>query len=245
MATDEKKRRKISIDFDNDTEILLDSHKRGLNGASYSTMINDLVRSMYGLRPQVKKALSDAVESLFEKTIQERPDFGSMYEGERNAVLLQCDNIYQFLNDGISLNNADTPNIHMIKVDLQNAYALLPSDWIRIEWDNEKNSNFVGVIETKNSAKFGGIPHFYFTSKKEIYHLSETEENAILERCITEYPLFREILAKRVPLIKENGKIKNFKEYDAAPLPGFFSIPEDGTQSTFPFGAKIVRQYDE
>ena len=34
MATDEKKRRKISIDFDNDTEILLDSHKRGLNGAS-------------------------------------------------------------------------------------------------------------------------------------------------------------------------------------------------------------------
>ena len=46
---EEKKRKKISIDFDYDVEMLLDAHKRGRNGVSYASMINEIVRAMFGL----------------------------------------------------------------------------------------------------------------------------------------------------------------------------------------------------
>ena len=238
---EEKKRKKISIDFDYDVEMLLDAHKRGRNGVSYASMINEIVRAMFGLEPQAKAVLNNAIQKAFNEQLKTRTDPGSFSELERQKLLTRYDNIYRFINDGLSLASPVINTINMVTITLKDSRAIVPDNWIRIDWDPASQSNYVGVIETRNGAKFGGVPHFYFTSRKEIHLLSDIEEDAILNRCIQEYPLFREILDSRVTPIKVENKITNLKELDEAPQPGLFSLPYDGSPTAFTFGAKLIK----
>lgn len=235
-----KTRKKKSIDFDYDVEILLDEHKRERNGASYASMINEIVRAMFGLERQAKEVLNDAIQNAFNEQLEVRTDPGSFGELERLKLLTRYDNIYRFINGGLSLTSPATNTINMVIISLKDSYAIVPDNWIKIDWDLKSESNYIGVIETINGAKFGSIPHFYFTSKEEIHLLSDVETDAILNRCTQEYPLFREILDSRVTPIKVGDIITNLKEVDDAPRLEFFSLPNEGESSRFAYGAKLI-----
>lgn len=74
--------------------------------------------------------------------------------------------------------------------------------------------------------------------------------NAILEQAVLAYPKFRKILNLRVdPIYESNGLMLNKKEWEEAPCPGVFFIPEANnpymSNRDYPFGAKVFRTKSE
>lgn len=243
MAFNIEKRRKISVDIAPDVEKLLEQAKKE-GGMSYTNTINELIRAALGLKPELRRSLSEFLESEYQKAGSQTHLPGSFAYEDQRETLIQLDRLYSLLNQNASIDERPAPQqVDMQSIAIKGGTLTVPRDWIRIEWDKPADSPYAGVVETRNDIKYD-IPHFFFTSKKEISELTDFEEDAILKCCCEEYPAFREVLDRQVTPVYEDGRMTNLKEYRQAPEPGVFAIPFDGSRGDderdYPYGAKIV-----
>ena len=239
-----EKRRKISVDIDADVEKLLEQNKRGERGMSYTSTINELIRAVLGLKPELRRTLSEFCEEEYRKANSEAHLPGSFAYEDQRETLIQLDRLYCLLNQNVSIDERPAPKqVKMQRIAIKSGTLIVPEDWILVEWDEASDSDYVGVIETRNGSKYD-LPHFFFHSRKEISELTDIEEETVLKHCCEVYPAFREVLRRRVKPVFEDGIMVNREEYRVAPEPGIFGIPVAGSRGDderdYPYGAMII-----
>jgi len=137
----------------------------------------------------------------------------------------------------------------MKKYKLLDGYLECPSDWIVLNPSEAESCKYAGVVECRNSTKYG-IPTFvFFSNYRYGCDYDHSYYDHINEMCVKAWPKFQEIIdAQVIPIPDPNKKfpyIKNQKEYLESPIIGYFNIFEDGETDDPPYGVVIVRTPSE
>ena len=132
---------------------------------------------------------------------------------------------------------------------MKDGYLIIPKEWIVLNEEDAMYCRYAGVVECRNSAKYG-IPHFVFFTHAEYGRDYDTD--LINEMCCNAWPKFKDIMAQQVEPIKDPekpGEYLNVQEHLASPYIGYFSIDEADSGlrdiEDMPYGAMIVRTSTE
>ena len=211
-------------------------------GVTYGFLINKIISSVCCMPEDVKKVFLDACESQCEYI-----DEQLISAGEYEAKTLKKKKGYyeefaRLINKGEDWNSDQKPK--MTKYKLSDGCLVCPSDWIVLNPEIEGKVPYAGVVECRNSVKFG-IPTFvFFTAYPDGSHYDNTYCNSINELCVKVWPKFQEIIDAQinpVPDPERKGFYLNQKEFLESPIIGYFSIFENGEIEDPPCGAVIVR----
>lgn len=233
--------KKASIDFDSDSIRILDELKGQFRARSNSAIITMLLRIFGELDKEVREELASFCISQTSKIV--KTGAGNDYNIEDAlARKEQYQNIIDFLTIGQGIKVKEEN--HMKKRFISNGYCLVPEDWIEITFDRAEDSEYVGVVEVRNGAKFD-VPHFYFFSQKPIRFMTDAERTLIEKACSRISEEYKKAMRYCVEAVEdEDGCIINEKEWMSAPQSGIFQIGVHGSKETFPYGAMIYRTDD-
>lgn len=240
---------KLTIDLSDENRTILEDIKKK-SRSPYGNTINYLIKTFCNIPDSVKKELLEAIKPLIKKTQDQLVEAEIFKFKELTEKAQAYIDIATFLNDGQStfMNETDTSK-SMKKIPIKNGYLICPTDYIIINPEDAENMEYAGVIECRNSDKFG-IPHLlFFTNKKYNSEYDSLYEDSILHQCCKIYPRFSEIMDMQVTPIddpEKPGFTLNAKEWMNAPTIGFFHVyiqddPRYGRNYNPPDGTRIVR----
>ena len=134
--------------------------------------------------------------------------------------------------------------------NLKNGYVEYPENWIVLKnlFGSSETCLYAGVVEARNSTKYG-IPHFlFFSDKKYAKDYSDEMELKIFEACKKAWPAFEEFEKMERPLPDFSDQ-NEAKKWDEAPCIHLFHIIEKGDpiydqEYDPPYGAQIIRSND-
>jgi len=235
---------KLSIDLEPDNLEALKRMKAEA-GWPYGNTINNLLALLSipkSIKTEIYEFIKTQLRSLYKQADSEEI-FGL---NEINEKIKAYTDMAALLNRGVRLTVDDLREDPMKKIKIEDGYLIVPSDWIDINPDDAENMPYAGVIECRNSKKYG-IPHFVFHTWHEKACDYDTDE--INKMCVKAYPEFKEIMQKQVTPEQDPehpGLILNEQAFMDAPTIGHFSIyvqddPTYGSNYKPPAGAKIVR----
>lgn len=230
-----EEKKKLSIDFEMNNYNVMGAfgkkHKMG-----NSSIINYLVEHFLQLAPDVKRKLSKATHEALEEYKAKYAECEPYEEKEIEKQIGILRDLELFFTNGKGYADEEK----MKKVQIENGYALFPSDWVCIDEDNAKNCQYVGVIEVMNGKEYN-MPHFVFFSEFPINEIRGDSEDELYDKVENEFPKFKNIRAMQVePVYDEDHNILNAELWRKAPTIGIFSMPTYGVHSSFPAGAMIV-----
>lgn len=234
---------KFSFDINGENKKALDNLTDNLS-SKYGPIINLLISTFCRMPEDIKQAFLDF---CFEKVeeLENQEKVAGEYEKKglekEKAYYLQ---VAKIINVGDELELQDEKS-RMVKIELKEGYLVCPADWILLNLEQAKNCHYAGVVECRNSEKYG-IPHFVFFSNRQYgTDYDDAFINDVNEMCVSAWPGFREkVLEKQVrpiPDPENRGSYLNGKEYLAAPIVGHFHIYENGEIEEPPYGAVIVK----
>lgn len=95
-------------------------------------------------------------------------------------------------------------------------------EWVVVNPDREHQASYACVISVRNTPE--GIPHFLYFLDKAVNKLSRDELDRIDEEIVQVFPLYQEVLDKKVPPIMEGGRCVNAEAHLVSPYPGYFNL---------------------
>lgn len=233
---------KFSFDIGGENKLVLDNLTEKFN-AKYGPIINMLITMFCRMPEDIKESFLDfcTLKKIeLEKQQKDEDIYWRMDIEEKKEYYL---NIAKIINGGVDLKFNDRDN-RMKKIELKEGYLTYPSDWILLNSGMANQCYYAGVVECRNSEKYG-VPHFVFFS-------DENYDDAFCEKinkmCVKAWPEFQKIIEMQVEPIfdpEKPGRCINVEEHLASPYIGHFHIQEEGAPWNPPFGAVIVRRNRE
>jgi len=237
---------KFSLDVSGENKRVLDE-LTAASGLKYGPFINKIIEIFCRMPVQIK--------SVFEETcireLKEIKRIISVSSGFEKAKLEKNQAYYEEILRLINRGKYEMAEdkVQMIKIPLKSGYLIIPNDWIVVNPERAKSCLYAGVVECRNSEKYG-IPHFVFFSDYKFgseYTDEFTDEIDAL--CCKSWPEFSNIIekSKQNELIRDPerpGYFLNIEAHLAAPIIGYFSIDESDKalrKNSLPYGAMIVR----
>lgn len=239
---------KLTIDLTEKNRETLDKIKTDQR-SSYGTTINELIEVFFNTPESVKKELVEFIiqklKQLY-KQMDTTDDFNFKEISEKTQAYI---NIAALFNNrkSLSANEIDSA-VTLRKIPMKNGFLICPEEWIIVNPEEAKDSEYACVLECRNSSKYG-IPHFLiFSNCETVKSYSQLYEESIYRKCCSAYPKFSEILEMQVTPIDDPdnpGLILNTDEWIGAPNIGLFDVyiqddPKYGIKYNPPFGARIV-----
>lgn len=239
---------KFSLDLSGDNKTAVDSVTENL-GIKYGPFINLLIRSVCRMPDSMKQKFidfcMDQCQLLNEQMLNAGGFDKKALEDEKSRYV----EFAKIINDGIDVDSEsdiDTdPN--MKKYALKDGVLIVPKEWIVLNPEEAQDCLYAGVVECRNSKKYG-IPHFcFFTNIQYSNEYDQKHQDRINKLCCEKWDKFNEIMNLQVQLIpdpKNKGQYKNSKEYLASPAIGHFSILATDDKlydNDPPYGAVIIR----
>lgn len=247
---------KLTIDLSDCNKRILEKIKTERR-VPYGNTINNLINTFCEIPESVKKELLVFTKSRI-KALYKEMDVADDFLFRDLATQSQAYiGIATFLNDGkrISIESIEAEST-LTKYPVKNGVLICPDDWIILNPEQADVMMYAGVVECRNSDKFGKenfgerIPHFVFFSNKKYgkeYDNYFTEH--INDLCVRAWPNFQSVIENQVEPIDDPerpGYQINAEEWMKAPTIGYFSIYEHG-DITYgpnyepPAGARIIR----
>ncbi|MBO5239629.1 MAG: hypothetical protein J6B50_12770 [Lachnospiraceae bacterium] len=230
-------RKKMSIDFEPQNYKKLKEYCDCHNNCSTSSVVNFLISNFLNLPEELANSFAITCEDYLNSDTFQYNNSSSFRSSEADAIKKTCHELIYYLTNG----KCTTRNIPMKRIKIRTGYAYVPTSWIILDNKLPEHSEYIGIIECRNSDLYG-IPHFVFFSEFPIYSITERFKKEIYTYCISAYPNFSEVLKKQVkPLLDENNFMINEEIWKKSPEIGFFQLPEHGVDLTFPYNAMFIR----
>ncbi len=235
---------KLSIDL-NDKNLKELKRMKTEAGWPYGNTINNLLE-LLSIPKSVKEEFYEFTKTQL-RSLYKQADSEEIFGlNELNEKITVYTDIAALLNNGVRLSVDDLKEDPMKKIKIKNGYLIVPSDWIDINPDEAEEMPFAGVIECRNSKRYG-IPHFLFHTHLE--RACDYDSDEINKMCVKVYPEFKDIMNRQVTpeMDPEHPTVMlNEQAFMDAPTIGHFSIyvqddPLYGSNYKPPAGAKIVR----
>lgn len=128
----------------------------------------------------------------------------------------------------------------MREIQLKTGTAIIPEEWFLVPTKTSGEEDYIVAIEMRG----GGFPTFYFPSESP--DISQEKQYEICRAITKDHAWFQdEVLDMQVETVWQNGKWVNEDKWAAAPIIGFFTVPDAGlAYEMYPYGAHIVRTAD-
>ena len=238
---------KFSMDLSGDNKEAVDRTTENY-GMRYGPFINLLIQTFCRMPKSMKKTFLDFCIVKCQELNEQILTAGAMEKKELEKEKSRYLEVARILNDGCEINKNEVDNDPtMTKIAIKNGYLIIPRNWILLNPEQSKDCLFAGVVECRNSDKFG-IPHFcFFTDKKYASDYDKAYTNRIDKLCCKKWPEFENVIKNQVELIPDpehKGQYLNEKEHLASPVIGHFSIlatDDELYDADPPCGAMIVR----
>lgn len=222
-------------------------------GITFGEAVGLLTKLFISMPPTCRKDLLFFTRNQIRQILDIEAKIGALEAGENDKVIRDYQTISYFFESGQLPLAATTAN--MKRIYLKDGYVEFPNDWIYLPnvLGQAEECLYAGVIETRNSQKYG-VPHFIFASPyKHGYMYTDSDRKIIFDAAIKAWPEFKKILNMHVAAeYNENGLISNEKEYMEAPYAGIFAVysEDDIEMKTLhhgvpPYGTKIVKNKEE
>ena len=233
-------KKKVSIDFYETVLDKLIKYRNKTAAPSNSAAVNYVLDATLNLSDDVKETLAQCCAAQIHSLYQDLKTSGEFGRHKAEYSKNEYKKLIDFFTDGKGIVPKQTA--YMKKVNIIDGYVIFPDDWIITKYQNPENCKYVGVVETKNGAKYN-TPHFIVFSTKPIHEMTDSECDEIFHYCCIEHPQFKQIIEKNIPLQYDRfHNVLNSKEWEKAPHPAIFAINDYGQpESAYPFGAMIVR----
>lgn len=239
---------KFSLNISGENKATVDIATDNL-GIKYGPFINLLIRSICRMPESMKNAFinfcMDQCKKLNDQILHAGAFDKKALEEEKARYL----EIARLINGGVKLNLEQEVDSDptMQKLALKDGVLIIPKDWIVLNPEDAKNCLYAGVVECRNSAKYG-IPHFcFFTNKQYGNEYDQALQDYINKLCCEKWPKFEKIMqqeVKPIPDSENKGQYLNSKEYLASPAIGHFHILATDDKlydNDPPYGAVIIR----
>jgi len=244
---------KLTIDLTERNRDILEQIK-ATQRSPYGNTINTLIEIFCNVPESVKKELIGFIKPQLKELYRQMDGAGDFNFGELSEKTQSYMDIATFLNDGkrISASEIDACN-SMKKIPIKNGYLICPNDYIIVNPEQAEKCEYAGVVECRNSSKYG-IPHLlFFCNHKYGREYDHYFEEHIMKLCCKAYPRFAEIMDMQVTPIDDPehpGRQLNAKEWMEAPTIGMFAIyvqddPTYGRNYEPPHGTRIIRTAPE
>lgn len=238
MGIMKQSKKKVSIDFSSNAYQLLNEYTQKL-GVSNSAMINFLVENFLSMDDMEKKQWAKFCGEILNKEKDVSTSISNDFETQaRSQKIERYSNFIHFF----ATQNSSNVLENMKRVDLESGYVIFPNDWIVIDYRDPKKCKYVGVVSVRNGEEYN-VPIFLFFSDVKINALTKGDEDDIMMRCREKYPDFAKIQSLQVtPAYSSTGTMLNYDFWDRAPIIGIFPIFEYGKNTSYPYGAMIIRE---
>lgn len=241
MLLNPKKKKKISIDIDNDVYDLLTSYTDNLNIAN-GPFINHLLQCFLNLDRQNKYEIAKSIKNRIAQIKQEEYQYSELEMANSLKQSEMLNSMLMLFTDGKGFQDDIKKDVQMRRIDIKSGYVIFPNDWVVIDLFPAIECDYAGIIEIKNGHKYNA-PHFVFFSKKAINTLTEQDIDEINNYACRIYKKFKNLLKMQVdPVYDENHNLLNAEVWKNAPVLGYFTIPDFGSGLTYPYGAMIYRK---
>lgn len=237
---------KFSMDLNGENKVSMDEITENFQ-VKYGPFVNLLIKSFCRMPDRMKEAFIafciEKCKELNEQIVVAGEIEKKGLEDEKNRYL----EIARIINGGIEIAYEDDDPT-MKKIALKDGILIIPKDWILLNPEQAPQYSYAGVVECRNSDKYG-IPHFcFFTNYKHGCDYTDDFTEHIEELCCQKWPEFRDIMKKEVKLIPDpehKGKYLNAEEHLASPVIGHFHITSTDDEyfdENPPYGAMIIRK---
>ena len=220
-------RKKTSIDFTNESTVLLEKSKNNLQKVSKkkisnSYIVNDLIQSVFGMDNQ------DVIKSLNSLILH----YKQLTKNEKNLFLLSeykknIDKLERIIFLFNSYKKEISQNPKMRTIHLKGNRSInFPSDWIVVNPKSRSQATECYVMECKDSQKTE-IPHFlYLGHEDDIINNKYTEEfiRNFHSDVLSVFPDFQIIIDTQIEPIFVDGKIVNESECSKSSHIGIYKI---------------------
>ncbi|MEY8369599.1 hypothetical protein AALA24_12660 [Anaerovoracaceae bacterium 42-11] len=213
---------KISVDLREENVEALKEYKDALMREARmrkttTQTINECVSLLLDTSDNFKKDLAKICLQKLQNTLPT-----NFHEEDRTCELRKWQDLYYFLTNerGLAENEKE-----LKRIDFQNGYIIVPSDWIFINPNEIENKSYLypHIIEFRNGEKYN-LPHFFLLAKSA--QLKSYQKDNFLELACEKYPPLKEFTPLAVHGINENGKALNCEVWEKWPEPDFFPFPK-------------------
>lgn len=247
---------KLTIDLTDENKEILERIKAERR-MPYGNTINNLIDTFCRIPESVKKELLSVIKPIIKELYKEMDVAGDYLFKDLAEQSQAYISIATFLNDGkrISLESIEAePTLK--KYPIKNGILICPDDWIVLNPEQADAMMYAGVVECRNSEKFGKenlgrrIPCFvFFSNKKYGKEYDSYYTDYINKLCVQAWPDFQKVIDSQVEPIDDPerpGYQINADEWMKAPTIGYFAVYEHGDPiygSNYepPAGARIIR----
>ena len=233
---------KFSVDVSGENKKYLDELTDNL-GMKYGPSINLIISVFAGMPKDIKATILGFCEEKYRELTSYQKVADEMEKAELENKKEWYLTIARLMNKGrdIVIKHEDA----MRKIEIKNGYLIIPADWIILNPEQAKYCMYAGVLECRNSARYG-IPHFvFFSDTKYACDYDALLYEHIQEMCTKAWPDYKAlVLDRQVKLIMDPdrpGQYLNAQDFMEAPTIGHFHISESSECDNPPCGAVIVR----
>ena len=223
--------KKISIDFSDESYVLLDQTKLNYfrtngNKISNSFIVNLLMDNVLGCDAELKNDIINSLENLkghYNLTLLTF-DSNSFLAAKYKTKIETVTNLISLFNK-YNIENRYKKNMKRVKMS-GNRVAVFPSDWVILNQNDAPSMTEVYVVECRNHDNYN-IPHFVYFGDETAFEdndYSTVFKDKLYKMILSVYPDFKIVLDNQIDLIIYDGKIMNSLQYEQSPIIGIFKI---------------------
>lgn len=247
-------KKKLSIDFWQENYDKLDTYIDSLEMVMPNTTINKgyvinyLIDSVIGIDDTVRQEMYAFCYTQMKDRYSQAENSDGFDKAEKNRIAQQYEKLVNLFNNFKSYQNPPKQHIPMQRINMKDSYIICPKNWIIVNEDQAKYSNYAYAVEIRDRLCQYNAPHFLLFGEYPVRKLSESMTNELYRQCAAVYPKFGEWMKMQIePVFGERNEmgirpLLNEEEYTNAPLIGIFEIPLYGDLNVgeYPFGAMVV-----
>ncbi len=241
---------KLTLDLTPENKDTLDRLKKEQR-LPYGTTINTLISTFATLPKDVNDEMLEFAKLRLKLTYRMMDGAGTYNLRDLYKKAQAYSDVAAFLNGGETIPTHEIEKMCVLrKLPFAGGILLCPDDWIIVNPERAKDSEYVCVIECRNATKHG-IPHLvFFSTQPFVREYSESYTSYVYDACIKAWPKFKEILGMQVPAIPDPnrpGQLLNEDEWCGAPLIGLYDVYVQGDPAypadyKPPYGTRILKE---
>ena len=142
-----KKKKKISIDIDNDVYDLLTSYTDNLNIAN-GPFINHLLQCFLNLDRQNKYEIAKSIKNRIAQIKQEEYQYSELEMANSLKQSEMLNSMLMLFTDGKGFQDDIKKDVQMRRIDIKSGYVIFPNDWVVIDLFPAIECDYAGIIAT-------------------------------------------------------------------------------------------------
>lgn len=224
---------KLTLDIDSENKKTLENIKKH-SSESYGSTINFLV-SLCPKKGIIQKELYDFCVDKIKMLLRSNETAGGFQLMQNRKKIEAYMHLITILDAGITPDIQQLSNQpQMLEIPIKDGSVIYPDRWIVLNDEDAAKSITAGVVECRNSSKYG-IPTFLFFTNLHASEYTEEFEHHIYDCIQKKWPKWSDILQKQVKIHYDKNRIPtNTDEYLSAPTIGFFELYSDTDLITDP-----------